>query len=120
MDKFIAWLKNEMDSRELGINQLGLLSGVSPSHLSNILNGKRGASPRTVNLLAKFFKADADYLLELAGYRSQLAPEKEFKKVKDQELRFWLDVDKLNNLSPKTRKLIATLIKEDLEERGLG
>lgn len=108
-----------MQSRELGVNQLGTNSGVSPSHLSNILNGKRGASPRIVNLLAKYFKADADYLLELAGFRSQLAPEKQFKKIADSELRYWLDVDKINSLSPKTRRLIATLIREDLEERGL-
>lgn len=119
MDRFVDWLKNEMESRGIGINQLGQYSGVSKSHISNILNGKRNPSPKIVNLIAKYFKADPDYLLELAGHRSQLAPEKEFKKVADSELRYWLDVDKINNLSPKTRRLIATLIREDLEERGL-
>ena len=55
-------LKRELDKRGLSQGQLALLSGVSRSHISMIIEGKRDATVTVAVKLAKPLDVSLDYL----------------------------------------------------------
>ena len=119
MNEFAKWLENEIEQKELGINQVGKYSGVSGSTISNIINGKRGASPRIVSKIAKYFKADEDWLLLLAGHRTAKNQiEKNQVEINFTELRSLATPQNLNKLSEPVLRSIAAIIKAELEFVG--
>lgn len=68
MSDFGTKLKEIRTKRGLGVNQLGTISGVSPSLISKIENGERGIpKPGTLKKLAKGLKMDYSDLLNEAG-----------------------------------------------------
>jgi SOS-response transcriptional repressor LexA len=68
-DYFPLRLKQIMAEKEIGVNELAKLSGVSGAHISRILNEKRSTpSPKTIMKLSKALNADYDSLMEAAGY----------------------------------------------------
>jgi SOS-response transcriptional repressor LexA len=69
MDAFIALLKKAMEKKELGVNSLASISGVSGAHISRILNGHRSApSPKTIKKLADALNVDYNEFMKAAGH----------------------------------------------------
>jgi len=58
----------------LTLQELGAMSGVSPSHLGRIENGGRFPSARILRKIAKPLGFDEDELFALAGYLSPHSP----------------------------------------------
>lgn len=72
--KFAEWLHKTRMERGLGVNELGKMSGTSPSAISKIETNQRNPSPSTVRKLATYFNVDEDWLLALAGHRKIQEP----------------------------------------------
>jgi len=87
---FGDFLKNLMDIKEVGVNELANLSGVSAAHISRIINGKRPApGPKTIKKFASALNTDYNELMRIAGHFSDSLPEpkkpKDLLKILEQE-----------------------------------
>lgn len=76
MLEFGEYLKQLMDEKKIGVNELANLSGVSSSHISRIINGKRSTpSPKTIQKFAAALTVEYELLMKIAGYIDKLNPE---------------------------------------------
>ena len=64
---FLTWLQNAIRDRQWSISELARRSGVSQSHLSNIISGNRKASAATLSALARALNLPADLVFSKAG-----------------------------------------------------
>lgn len=84
MAEFGRYLKAVREKKGFGVNQLAMLVGVSPSLISRVENGKRGAPKGgTVNELAKALKVSQIEMFFMAGNHSilQMSPDVEFSEI---------------------------------------
>lgn len=84
MAEFGKYLKAVREKKGFGVNQLAMLVGVSPSLISRVENGKRGAPKGgTVNELAKVLKISQFEMFFMAGNHSiiQWNSEVEFSDI---------------------------------------
>ena len=51
----VAYIKGLMDEHKMTLGQLEIKSGISKSHLSRILSGKRGVGMKTIKGIMKAF-----------------------------------------------------------------
>lgn len=58
-------LKDELEARELSANRLALELGVPSGRVTDILNGKRSISADTALRLARYFRNEARFWLNL-------------------------------------------------------
>lgn len=65
--ELVEWLYEELDRRNLAASKASVRAGLSPSAISDIVNG---ATPglKVCKALAAFFGVPALYVLELAGH----------------------------------------------------
>ncbi len=116
---FKTWLIDKMNETNLGINQLALYTGLSSSTISKIRVGERNPNPKTIQILAKHFKVDEDWLLTLAGHRNPTNEENPLAKViRDKEVAIWFNTDNVRRISPKTQRMIAKIIEEELNDEN--
>ncbi len=118
MSKFTEWLEEQIEQRGLGYNQLASYTGLSSSGISKLRLGQRRPSPETLRKLADYFKVDYDWLLAQAGYREEETLEEDWQRVIDPEMRVWLNVDNINNLSEPGRVAIIAVIKAEQAVRA--
>ncbi len=64
---FLVWLQGAIREREWSISELARRSGVSQSHLSNIISGNRKASAATLTALARALDVPAELVFAKAG-----------------------------------------------------
>lgn len=64
---FLAWLQTALQDKQWSISELARRSGVSQSHLSNIISGNRKASAATLTALARAFNLPAEMVFAKAG-----------------------------------------------------
>ncbi|HWR31042.1 MAG TPA: helix-turn-helix domain-containing protein [Negativicutes bacterium] len=115
--EFGYYLKELMDQKGIGVNELANLSGISGAHISRIASGKRSApSPQTLKKLSIALGVDYSELMNMAGHvdainQSSKAPTedkrpKELLKVLEQsEVMFDGETYKLNDEDKKKSKL---------------
>lgn len=67
MEKFVAWVVEELDKRNWRPADLAHKAGVSTGSLSNVLKGKRRAGPDICKAIAGAFGAPPEQVFRLAG-----------------------------------------------------
>lgn len=68
-NNFGIYLRYLRKDKDLTVRKLGKLSGISPSYITNVENGKRGTpSPAILKKIAEPLGISYDKLLECAGY----------------------------------------------------
>lgn len=67
MDAFAKWLVSELDKRDLSRSELARLSGLAPGTISNIINGQRGRSNRSLSAIARALKLPDETIFRVAG-----------------------------------------------------
>ncbi|EPY06659.1 immunity repressor protein (phage-like protein) [Paenibacillus alvei TS-15] len=66
---FGVYLRKLREERELGVNQLATMSGVSNAQISRIEKGSRNApKPETIKKLSKALKVPYEEMMSVAGY----------------------------------------------------
>lgn len=66
--RFAPWLKQRMDERGLGVNQLAEYTGIYGSAISRWLNGRSRPDPDNCVRLAEFFGRPQREVLQVAGW----------------------------------------------------
>lgn len=116
MQDFIIWLNKKIDDSHLSISEFARKAGLSPSGLTNILNGKRNQPDfDTLEKLSIYLNYDIISLLKLSGLNIPEI-EESWQRVEDPELRNWLTAENINALPDLARQLIIAVIKVSLEE----
>jgi len=64
---FLTWLQAAIRERQWSISELARRSGISQSHLSNLISGNRKASAATLTALAKALDTPAELVFAKAG-----------------------------------------------------
>jgi transcriptional regulator with XRE-family HTH domain len=113
---FSTWLIDRMGAG-IGVNQLALQVGLSPSAISKLRLGKSTPDPSTVKKLADWFGDDFDRVLALAGHREPGEVENPWQEVTDPELKMLLVAENINQLSESSKRAIAAIIKSDLSQK---
>ncbi|NGP56813.1 helix-turn-helix transcriptional regulator [Paenibacillus thiaminolyticus] len=69
VSNFGIYLRQLREERELGINQLATISGVSNAQISRIEKGTRNVpKPETIKKLSKALKVPYEEMMKIAGY----------------------------------------------------
>lgn len=110
---FIAWIEKELQLREWKPAVLADRSGITPTQVSRVLNGSRGAGPRFCNGIARAFGMPVSDVLALAGLvddmprRGRVREARTVYEVKTDT--HWLEV--WRNLSADDRRLVLDLME---------
>lgn len=106
---FLAWLQASLRDKQWSLSELARRSGVSQSHLSNIISGNREASAATLTALAKAFNLPAELVFAKAGL---LPPSKDMLDELEQEWRHIFT----QAASEKERRELITRAKFEMEQ----
>jgi transcriptional regulator with XRE-family HTH domain len=79
---FVAWLREELNSRDWSTVDLSKRTGISQAHISRIFSGNRKAGPDALRAIAKALGLPPDFLFRRAGL---LPPTKEELDELEQE-----------------------------------
>ncbi|MGQ9676850.1 MAG: helix-turn-helix domain-containing protein [Chloroflexota bacterium] len=109
MSRFSEWLSKQLQSRGISIGQLGAYTGISPSTLSYLVRGKTDPRYDTALRLAAFFRADPNYVLDLAGYEP-VEPKPE-AKLTEREAKVLYYAELLADLPETDQQVIRDVIE---------
>lgn len=109
----LTWLEDALAERQWSISELARRSGVSQSHLSNVISGNRKASAATLTALARAFNLPAELVFAKAGL---LPPAKQSLDELEQE---WLHIFSQATTEKERRELIirARFEMEQIKKR---
>jgi transcriptional regulator with XRE-family HTH domain len=67
MDPFAEWLLSELDRRNMSQSDLARAADLAPGTVSNIINGRRGRSDRSLSAIAKALKIPTEIIFRKSG-----------------------------------------------------
>lgn len=82
------WLKQELNKRGMTQAELSRRSGISPGHITKVLNGERGLGEQALRGIADAFHVPPDIVFRKAGLLPELPVNDEMKE----ELIFLFDM----------------------------
>jgi transcriptional regulator with XRE-family HTH domain len=71
MNKFGAWLKEELTRQEMSQSDLARASNITTAQISRIISGNRGVGEQALNAIAHALKLPPEMIFEKAGLLPQ-------------------------------------------------
>ena len=101
-------IKEALEERNMSQEELAVRTGFSPKHISEVVNGKKGISPKLAKGLEYAFDVPMEFWIDLQGlYDKEILEFKEQEEIQEEEF----------NIVKKAKKIIEYAVEKGILDR---